>query len=254
MRQTAALLILASSCLAGTTDDSVPDAKYLERGQAYAPFVRRIYVSSPDTPRGGRPSEATAVVIAPRWALTAAHVVDTAAMADVAGNRVLCVFLHPRFEAELTGHHYDIAALWCAEEFGLDYYPPYASQHAKPGDLVTVAGYGSTGRISTGHTRYDALLRAGTQRIDRIEGSRMVCVISRGGSPMEYGIAPGDSGGPVYLGSGPTATLVGINSTVQRGKSNSESLPASAREGNESRHTNVSLVDEWLDEVMGMVK
>lgn len=254
MRPTVALLILASSCLAGTTDDSVPDARYLERGQGYARFVRRIYVSTPETPPGGRPQEATAVVIGHRWALTAAHVVDTAARADVAGNRVLCVFLHPRYEAELTGHHYDIAALLCESDFGLDYYPPYASQHAKPGDLVTVAGYGSTGKISTGYTSYDALLRAGTQRIESIEGSRLVCTIRNGSSPMEYGIAPGDSGGPVYLGSGETATLVGINSTIQRGKGNPDGLPATSREGNESRHANVSLVDEWLDEVMGMVK
>ena len=245
MKPPAILLALALEAAAGTTDDAIPDSQYLKYGQDFAKYTRKVEVVEPS----GKLAVGTCVLIGPHWALTAAHVVDDAATASVSGNPVRTIFVHPRFEEGVLGY-YDIAVLYCAADFGLDGYPRYASQHdigGRLGDVVTLAGYGATGRISTGYDRSDGLLRAGTQTIHRFERTIIVCLIQRGSSPMEFGIAPGDSGGPLYVGAGENAVLAGIHSFVMHEKG-----PVRSREGNETAHTRISMVSPWIDEVLEM--
>lgn len=246
MKPPAIIIVMALEAAAGTTDDAIPDSAYLKYGQEFAKYTRKVEVVEPS----GKLAVGSAALIGPRLALTAAHVVDKAATASVAGNPVRTIFVHPRFEDSDVGH-YDIAVLYCAADFGLDGYPRYASQHANResvGDVVTLAGYGATGRMSTGCDHSDGLLRAGTQTISRFERTVIVCRIERGSSPMEFGIAPGDSGGPLYVGAGAAAVLAGIHSFVMH-----ERGPVRSREGNETAHTRVSMVSPWIDEVLGMV-
>jgi secreted trypsin-like serine protease len=245
MKPTAIFLTVASIASAGTTDDSIPDSVYVEYGHAFAAYVKKVEVVE----TSGKLAVGTGVLIGPRLAMTAAHVVEDARTVSVGGNPVVTVFIHPDFDTSRMGWN-DIAILACKADFGLAYYPPYATEADNDAAICTLAGYGATGRISVGFTLSDGLLRAGTQRILRREGTLIVCDIQRGSSPREFGIAPGDSGGPLFTGSGPSARLAGIHSlTVRKGTG-----PLRSREGEESGHTDVSLFGVWIEQVKGMVE
>lgn len=70
-RSFAAFLLGVPAAMAGTTDDGVPDSRYIEYAKAFAPYTAKISGLGSD----GRRSEATATLLDPHWAITAAHVV-----------------------------------------------------------------------------------------------------------------------------------------------------------------------------------
>lgn len=234
---------VASSCLAGTTDDAIPDAAYLRYADGFRPYTLEVRVVEPS----GQLAVSSAVAIGGRWALTAAHVVDDAATATVAGNPVRVSFIHPEYRRNEFGR-FDIAMLRLRDDLGLDYYPPLSTGQENVGDVVSLAGYGVTGRLSAGYDRTDGRLRAGTNRIVRFEKTLLVCPARRGGSPLPMCIAPGDSGGPVFVGAGRDAVLAGIASFTMKDKG-----PLRSREGEEMGATRVSLCREWIDSVKEMV-
>jgi hypothetical protein len=236
----AAILLAASHAAAGTIDDGVPDAKYLEYARGFAPYTAKLEARIGE----GRVQFASAVLISDRWAMTAAHVVDcvegVTLISGSTRHRIDEVFVHDGFD-ESTPGKFDIALLRSADSFGLSFYPPLATRSHDAGSVVSIAGHGITGLLSAGHDRSDGLLRAGTNRIARREGQMLVCDIRRGSSPMEICIAPGDSGGPVFCG----GELVGINSLTMRAKG-----PLRSREGEESGHTDVFEFVPWINEVI----
>jgi S1-C subfamily serine protease len=232
---TAALLLLALSI---TTDDSVPDSKYVRYGQGFAAYTKPIVVLMED----GRTAHSSAVVIDDHWCLTAAHVVERAVTAAVADNPVESIFIHTDYESNGFGW-FDIAVLRCRDDFALRYYPPLSDGEEEIGDVVSVAGYGVTGRLSTGYDKADWLLRAGTARIVRFERTVIVCSAQRGGTPMAACIAPGDSGGPMFVGAGPKARLAGLASFTMRDKG-----PLRSREGEEQGATRIAFFRQWIDE------
>lgn len=244
MIRSLALIALAAPALAGTTDDAIPDSRYLRYADGFRPYTRRIDVVEPS----GALAVSTCVCIADRWALTAAHVVAETATASVEGNPVEIVFVHAGFDDDKVGWN-DIALLRVRDDFHLDYYPPLSTGGETVGDVVSLAGFGITGRLSTGYVTSDGLLRAGTNRIVRFERSLLVCPAARGGSPLPFCIAPGDSGGPVFSGSGATAALCGIASFTMRDKG-----PLRSREGEEMGATRVSLFVPWIEECMEVGK
>lgn len=231
------LAIACTAALAGTTDDAISDSAYLRYAEGFAPFTKEIKVVEATS---GKLTLSTAVVIADRWALTAAHVAEDAGTASVGGNAVETVFVHPDFEHGKFGW-FDIAILKCRDDFALSYYPPLSDGTEAVGDVVTLAGYGVTGRLSTGHDRLDGRLRAGTNRIERFERTLFICLAQRGNSPLPYCIAPGDSGGPVFVGAGRDARLCGIASFTMRDKG-----PLVSREGEEMGATRVAYFREWI--------
>jgi len=233
-----AFLLVTAPVVAGTTDDRISDAVYLDYGKTFAPWTKKVEVVE----ASGKLAVGSGVVFAGRWALTAAHVVEDAVTVSVGGSAVDAIYVHPLYDGASVGWN-DIALLHCQNDFGLPYYPPLAEHEDNTGDLVTMAGYGATGKISTGHAKSDGLLRAGTNRIERYERTIIVCRAENGSSPREFAIAPGDSGGPLFIGAGHEAAIAGIHSFTMRAGSG----PVRSRSGEETGHTRVSLFLDWIE-------
>ena len=242
MRWIASVLLITGAALGGTTDDSIPDAKYLEYGKTFAGCTRQLSVVEVS----GKLALGSAVAIDKHWALTAAHVVDGVVAASVGKHRVSMIFVHPDYRDGVFGFA-DIALLRTDEDLGAEYYPPMSDGRETEGDVVAFAGYGVTGRLSVGHERSDGALRAGTNKISRFERTILVCPARRGGSPLPFCIAPGDSGGPVFVGSGKNSRLCGIASFVMGDKP-----PNRSRVGEEMGATRVSLFRSWIDHARKM--
>jgi hypothetical protein len=236
-------LCLASSVLAGTTDDAIPDARYLDYATGFAPYTLRLVARDPS----GRLMTASAVAIAPHYALTAAHVAaDIASCTLASGNKtvpVRQVWVHGEWQDTNLGVA-DIAILRTGEAFGLGFYPTLCDGGEEVGEVVSIAGWGITGRLSTGHTHTDGRLRAGTNTIERFERAVIVCLAKPGSSPLEYCIAPGCSGGPLFVG----GRLAGINSFTSRDAGTGKLRSGT---GEESGHTRVSLYREWILSIAG---
>jgi hypothetical protein len=237
------LACVASSAFAGTTDDAIPDARYLEYGKGFAPYTARVGGLHEDgtTPFG------TCVLIHDRWALTAAHVVEGlqrgVVIASTGTRRIDRICVHQGFTNAVYLWH-DIALVRVNEPFGLPRYPPIATGDVPVGATASVVGFGITGRLSTGHDTYDGELRAGTGVVARIEAGVIVLPAKRGGSPLPLCIAPGDSGGPLFV----NGELAGIHSLTMKVR---DGTPTKSREGEESAHTSVALYHKWIHAVMG---
>lgn len=239
-------LALSSVAVAGTIEDTIPDARYREYGEKFAGYTCQIRGTTPD----GKKAHGTCVLIAPHWALTAAHVVRDLAACSIttaAGEHdVSRIVPHPAYAGEYGWN--DIALVHTANEFHLAQYPPLADGTERLGSVAAAAGYGMTGRLSTGIREDDAGLRAGTQILTATERTLLVCDIRRSGTPLPFCIAPGDSGGGLWAaGSDGVTRLVGIHSCVSR---RGKERPRYAA-GEESCHTRVSLFIGWIRENVG---
>lgn len=244
VKQAVIALAMSLPAEAGTRDDDVPDDRYLAFGQQFRPYTAVISGMAPEHRR----HTATAVVIAPRWAITAAHVVagceDVAVQYGPDDRRgVDQVVVHPEWRPH-DHQAVDVALCRLDADAGLPWYPQLAGE-VQPGTVCLIAGYGVTGSMAAGYTVSDGRLRAGTQRIDRVDGVVVWCRADRGGSPLELCIGPGDSGGPLFVGSGSEARLAAINS-FQSGKR----APLRSRYGEESGHISIPAIRAWIDSVM----
>lgn len=235
---------LADPAGAVTRDDGVPDARYLELGRRMRPYTAAVSGINAD----GQRHSATAVLVAGRWAVTAAHVVtgctDVRLAYDGAATRAVdLVVVHPDWRMDVMGTP-DVALLRTTEDCGLSWYPEIA-HGVTPGEGVIVAGYGVTGTMRQGFSVADGRLRAGTNTVHHVEGVTVVCVANQGGSPMEAMIGPGDSGGPLFVGSGASARLAAIHSHQVGPRA-----PLRSRYGEESGHILLHCVRPWMAAVM----
>lgn len=236
----AAFLLGIPAAMAGTTDDAVPDARYVEYAKAFSTYTAQFRGKDAD----GKLNEATATLISPHWAITAAHVAHgvsgitlTTGKSSRAVDRVV---VHPDWDEGTHGWH-DLALLHCETPAGIDYYPPLSEGGEKIGEIVSIVGYGLHGKLTAGHSTYDGKLRAGTQTIERFERTVVVCHAQCGTSTLEFCISPGDSGGPLFAG----GKLAGVNSFTMASKG-----PLKSRQGEETAHTRVSLYREWIKGVV----
>lgn len=243
MRGLLLFLVFVPVAAAGTIEDTIPDARYREYGEAFEPFTARLVCRSGSTTPTG-----CCVPISPCWALTAAHVLDGAESADV----VTVSGTHPT-DARIAYHgwrdeyaEHDIAIVHVSRRFVR--YAPLTDGTERLGTVVTAAGFGVTGRLSTGYDRGDGQIRAGTQLLSARERSVYLCDIRRGGTPLPFCIAPGDSGGGLWGTAADGRTvLIGINSfTANTGPNRTQS-----RAGEQSGHTRVADYLPWIREVAG---
>jgi secreted trypsin-like serine protease len=258
------LIVSASfSCgLAGTRDPNTPDEKYVEFGKSFPAVVRiRALIVNKDpaqietlslapkpdstTPPDVEFQVGSAVVIKPHWMLTAAHVVRGATVViaeaeDKTKHTVDKIIVHHLFEDEKFGFH-DIALCYSATPFDMPFYVPLHTELNEPGQAVTIAGYGRHGTFHTGHTSDDNKKRAGHNRIDSSERTILICTpsVKHDKFPLEFMIAPGDSGGGMFIGN----KLAGINSFLMAADKKPDGTY-----GDESAFTRVSVYVDWIHE------
>lgn len=235
-------LFLSSVLFAGTRDPDTPDSKYLEFGKQF-PSVARIRVvvhyDDKDTYQMG-----SAVLIRPHWLLTAAHVVENSRepIAFLDGETAFPldkVIIHRDFNNVNVGY-YDIALAYSPKDFGLEFYPPLYTESDEMLKPVTIAGYGIVGTFATGAKEGDGLRRAGHNKVEGIERAILICKPNKVNKfPLEYIIAPGDSGGGLFIGN----KLAGINSFLMAVDDKPDGTYT-----DEGAHTRVSLYAEWVDE------
>jgi len=193
---------------------------------------------------------ASGVVIAPNWILTAGHVVSGATslnffldgggdFSSFASRTAIAAnswTAYSKYDGNLNSG-YDIGLIHVATDLVATYGVTAAvlySGIAEVGKVGTMVGYGMTGTGATGATTFDGLKRAGQNMIDAVAitpgkdnrillsdfDSGLASDNSYGSAfplSMEYMIAPGDSGGGLFIPCGsPTSyaddCLAGITS------------------------------------------
>lgn len=248
------LMVLSGLALAGTRDPDTPDEKYVEFGQKF-PFVVRLRAmqtcTNPECPLDEHEFPSSAVLIHEHWVLTAAHVLngawDPVIILDDKREFPLTHFVvHKDFDEGDYGHH-DIAIGYSPKGFGQEFYPALYKERDEITKVITFSGFGLTGNFNTGceeQTSESIIRRAGQNKIDTTSPFALFCNPSTGGGklPLEFMVAPGDSGGGMFIGN----KLAGINSHLVNTDHKSERAPTGIY-GDESAFTRVSSYADWVE-------
>ncbi|MFP6747535.1 MAG: trypsin-like serine protease [Alphaproteobacteria bacterium] len=262
-----AALGCAGAAQAGVIRHDQLDSDYIALGaKSLYDSVGQVLFTGTD----GRSYAASATMIAPNWALTAAHVVDSTASLDfILGGQTYSAqswLYHSKWDGDL-GKGYDIGLIQFAEgQIANAVTATLYGGNDEYGGLGTFVGYGTTG---TGLTGYDPSLplvkRAGNNLVDaflRTPGKRSRVLLSdfdKPGDPsesswgtsapedLEYLIAPGDSGGGLFQEIDGTNYLTGVHSF---GWGRLDGNPNSDY-GDVSGQTRVSSFYGWINDIIG---
>ena len=241
------LLCFSSPAISGTRDPNTPDSQHLAYGAKHECVVQ-VKGKMEVLYKEGKKLEVTAsgsgVIIAKRYVLTAAHVVQKTKNPYILlhGKKILIedVVIPNKYKEENTGP-YDIALCRLHEDAIIDFYPELYGEDDELGKLCSVAGWGMHGTWTTGTIYDDNKLRAGSNYIDPIMFcGMMVCSVqgTKSQTSLEYLIGRGDSGGGLFI----NQKLAGIHSCIYTGDGN---LDSSYKDY--SAHTRVSLHKPWID-------
>ncbi len=247
--------------------DTVMDSQYTSLGaNSLYDSVGQVRFTGTD----GKSYAASAIMIAPTWALTAAHVVDSTASLDFTlGDETYGAtnwLHHSKWDGDL-GKGYDIGLIeFAGIQVADDMIATLYDGNNELGKLGTFVGYGTTGTGLTGYDpESDLDKRAGQNMVDaflRTPGKQsrvLLADFDKAGDPsesswgddtpvgLEYLIAPGDSGGGLFQDIGGTNYLTGIHSFgwgILDGNPNSDY-------GDASGHTRVSSFYGWINDIIG---
>lgn len=263
-RLTAAItsLLLVASLEAGVVRHDRDDHLYTELGAEYA-NVGQVQISQTDGNYLG-----SATLIDKHWVLTAAHVIDQATSLSISFDGGITSYdandwvAHSEWNGDL-GKGYDIGLMYFERDLidatGLTAASLYRSSD-EVGSISIAAGFGTTGTGLTGYTNLDGQRRAGENMVDALlktpgKGNRILLTdfdnpndpsdSSWGSSDplnLEYLIAPGDSGGGLFIDD----MLAGVHSF---GWGRLDGTPDSDY-GDAAGHTRVSSFTNWIDSVI----
>ena len=236
IRSLLSILLAFMSASAMITRHDRADALYLELGTHY-PMVGQI------ARMGG------ATLIAPEWAVTAAHVAEAnhfRAPTVRFGNQeygIAEVFIHPDWTPE--GRH-DIAVLKLAAPVSNISPAAIYAGTDEVGKEITFVGRGDWGTGVTGPVLKDGKRRAATNRIDSVDAYWIYFTLDSGDAATDLeGInGPGDSGTPTLLMRNDTTFIVGVSSWGSPGPQGPRSY------GCGDAHTRVSSYAKWIREAM----
>ena len=201
---------------------------------------------------------ASGTLVAPDWVLTAAHVVDDAkSLTFSIGGQIYQVdrtVPYPGWNKDLWSG-YDIGLAHLTKPVGNIAPAQLYTGSAELNHADTVVGFGKTGTGTRGDTKCDGVKRAAQNVISEIENKRLLVadfqnpqprsvfsLSSQRSPPLGGLIAPGDSGGGLFITT-PTGTyLAGVNSFI----GSDFGAPRSIY-GNFSGHTRVSAFHDWIE-------
>jgi hypothetical protein len=239
------LVLWGAAVAAGTTDPNTPDEKYVEFGKQFPSIVQlraRVQCDKPECEIKEHDQFGSAVIIKPHWILTAAHVTINTTKPVVIKDGVeypLAVILaHKEYNSDNIGYH-DIALGYSPTDFKLPFYTPLYNRADERTKSVTISGFGLHGTFLTGCSRSDRVRRAGHNKVEGFERTVLLCTPDVTNKfPLEFIIAPGDSGGGLFIGN----ELAGINSFLM-----AKDGKPDGTYGDESAHTRVSLYVNWVN-------
>jgi len=248
----ALVMLFESATVAGVGRHDQTEAAYFELASAY----ESVGLIRGSTGYSGYLGSGT--LVADDWVLTAGHVVDTAASLDfyIGGQRYQAAdwIAHPQWDGNL-GRGYDIALVHLDRAVGgVDPAERYYG-YGEVGAVGTSVGFGRGGTGDLGTSTGAGTKRAGQNVVDSFDprsGGRILT--SDFDSPfglglpldLEYMIAPGDSGGGLFLDSPAGPLLAGVHSfgAAYDGTLNSDY-------GDLSGHIRVAAFNDWIDAILG---
>lgn len=235
------LLIIGTICMAGTIDPANQDNQYVEYAYKYNSVFRLV------TKKNNKiTSSSSCVAINPKWILTAAHIFEnkrnhnTYVVINDKQYMVSKIFVPNDFNPNKIGYN-DIALGLLDENIKTQIkYPELYKEKNEQNKIADIVGWGVSGNFNNGASFDDSKIRAGTNRISDIQKHLLMCDTSRNdqGSPLEFLISHGDSGGALFINN----KLAGINSLVF----SNDGKPDSSWT-DDSGHTRVSLFIDWIN-------
>jgi hypothetical protein len=234
------LFLYSYKLIAGTIDPNTPDQKYIDYGSKF-PHIAQISGISDDN----EPYFASGVAYRDNIIITAAHVLsatkDQIIKVNINNKNLTTdtVIIHQKYNSNSFGY-YDIGIIKLKDSIGLDWYPELYQQEDEHGKICSLSGFGITGTFNTGAIKSDRFKRAGSNTIDGIDRGMLVCTpsINIRKTELEFIIAPGDSGGGLFIGN----KLAGIHSCIM-----ANGHKAKSDYKTESGHTRISNHVEWIN-------
>jgi hypothetical protein len=234
------ICLFFSISFAGTIDPNVPDSKYIEYAEKFY-YIGQVVINRIDD---NSPYLGSAVAHKDNSIITAAHLFYKykSGFFVINGKKIKLnkVVVHKDYEYNSFGQH-DIAVCFLDETIGLPWYPELYSDLDEKGRICSLSGFGSTGNFLTGVKEKGGIKRAGSNIIDTVDPFMVFCSTynSDKQTSLEFLIAPGDSGGGLFIGN----RLAGIHScTIENREDKGKS-----KYGTISAHTRVSIYKEWIE-------